>query len=207
MSQSNEIHAVIWDLGGVIVRTHDRSGRARWEKRLGLRLGQLEEIVFRCDTARQATAGQAQVADVWRAVANQLDIPDDELQAFKLDFWSGDQVDYQLIDYIRSLRPQLKTGLLSNAWNDLRHAVEQQWKIADAFDHITISAEVGLAKPDPRIYMLPLEALGVTAQQAVFVDDFKNNIRAAQDVGLHAIQFLNPQQTIDDLEKLLARSN
>ena len=207
MKGSNTIRAVIWDLGGVIVRTHDHTGRARWEKRLGLRPGQLEQIVFTCETAGQAYVGQAQVDEVWRAVTNQLGVPDTERQAIEHDFWSGDRVDYQLVDYVRSLRPHHKTALLSNAWNDLRGLLNDQWKITDAFDQITISAEVGLAKPDPRIYILPLEALGIAAPQAVFVDDFKINILAAQDVGLRTIHFRNPQQAIAELDDLLSGSN
>ena len=206
MGHSLEIQAVIWDLGGVIVRTHDRGGRARWENRLGLRPGQLEQIVFECETAGQAYVGRAHVDDVWRAVTDQLGVPEDERQAIVQDFWSGDRVDFQLVDFIRSLRPRHKTALLSNAWSDLRGFLKDQWKIADAFDHITISAEVGLAKPDPRIYKLPLEGLGISPPQAVFVDDFKINILAAQGAGLRTIHFRNARQTIDDLEKMLSAS-
>ncbi len=207
MGHSSTIEAVIWDLGGVIVRTHDHSGRARWEKRLGLRSGQLQKIVFRCETAAQAYVGRAQVDDVWRAVIDQLGVPESERLSIELDFWSGDRVDYKLVEYIRNLRPLRKTGLISNAWNDMRSSLEDQWKIADAFDHITISSEVGVAKPHPRVFNLTLEELGIDPPQAVFIDDFVINILAAQNVGLCTIQFRNPQQTIAELEELLSGPN
>jgi FMN phosphatase YigB (HAD superfamily) len=58
------------------------------------------------------------------------------------------------------LRPPITT-LLSNAWDNLRGVLEQDWRILDAFDQVIISAEVGLAKPDAPIYQLAVERLGV----------------------------------------------
>lgn len=207
MGQSNEIKAVIWDLGGVIVRTHDRSGRARWEQRLGLNPGKLDEMVFRSEVAGQAYEGKARIEDVWRAVGDRLGVPEDERRALERDFWSGDRVDYELVEYIRSLRANYKTALLSNAWLDLREAITDEWRIADAFDHMTISAEVGMAKPDARIYALPLQALEVAPGQAVFIDDFRINLRAAQGVGLQTIHFLGPGQAMQDLDILLSHAS
>ena len=94
MSQANEIQAVVWDLGGVIVRTHDRSGRKRWEQRLGLEPGKLEKMVFMSDVAGQAYEGKARIKDVWKAVGDQLGVPEDQRAEMERDFWSGDRVDF-----------------------------------------------------------------------------------------------------------------
>jgi putative hydrolase of the HAD superfamily len=93
--------------------------------------------------------------------------------------------------------------MISNAWPNLRHWIENEWCIADAFDHIVISAEVGIAKPDPRIYYLALDGMGVAATEAVFVDDFEKNIHGARAVGMQAIHFRNPKQATSDLQNLL----
>ena len=108
-----------------------------------------------------------------------------------------------LIDYIRALRPRYKTALLSNAWDDLRGVLVDEWGIADAFDELVISAEVGLAKPDARVYLLTLERLGVAPAEAVFVDDFLHNVEGAQAVGIHAIHFQDSNQARTELEALL----
>jgi epoxide hydrolase-like predicted phosphatase len=205
MENAAPIHAVIWDLGGVLLRTHDRRGREQWEQKLGLASRELEKIVFGCDASRQAFVGRAEVEDVWLAVAEQLGVAEDERPQLVQDFWSGDQIEYGLVSFIRQLRPAYKTGLISNAWNPLRSLMEE-WKIADAFDHITISAEIGIAKPDPRIYAHSLEALRVLPQQAIFVDDFKENIAAASQFGLHTVHFIDPQQAIAEVEDLLSQT-
>lgn len=198
------IRAVIWDLGGVLVRTFDRSRRVRWEQQLHLEDGELDRLVFEGDTGRAAALGKAQAADIWRSIQEQFKLSRHESQRLEKDFWAGDRVDQELINLIRSLPPHYKTALLSNAWPDLRHAIENVWGIADAFDEILISAEIGLAKPDPRIYQLALERLGINPEQAVFIDDFQVNIDAAHTLGLHTILFTSSDSTQAKLAGLLA---
>jgi HAD superfamily hydrolase (TIGR01509 family) len=67
-----------------------------------------------------------------------------------------------------------------------------------------ISAEVGLVKPDARIFQMAVERLGVEAWQAVFVDDMQRNVEGAKWVGLHGIHFQNPAQIRHDLDNLLS---
>jgi putative hydrolase of the HAD superfamily len=102
------------------------------------------------------------------------------------------------------LRANYRTGLISNAWREIRQDIENEWRIADAFDDLIISAEVGLAKPDPRIYQLALKGLGVEAGQAIFVDDFLENLEAAFALGMHPVHFRNRTQAQQQVESLLA---
>jgi epoxide hydrolase-like predicted phosphatase len=197
------IKAVIWDLGGVLVRTEDRSAREQWEQRLGLEVGELDAMVFEGKVGRAAALGKAQADDIWRSLGQQLNLDKKELARLREDFWAGDRVDHQLIEKTRALRPHRKTALLSNAWPDLRRALEETWGIADVFDEIIISAEVGFAKPDPRIYQLMLERLTLEAGEVVFIDDFKHNIEAADQLGLNTIHFTNASEVFALLETLL----
>jgi putative hydrolase of the HAD superfamily len=66
-----------------------------------------------------------------------------------------------------------------------------------------ISAEVGIVKPDPRIFRLTIERLGVEANQAIFVDDMFRNVEGAKLVGLSVVHFQNPRQMRLDLERLM----
>jgi glucose-1-phosphatase len=197
------IRAVIFDLGGVINRTEDRGPRARLAERAGISYDELNKLVFDTDSAIKATLGRLTTREHFEIVRQNLDIPAEELSAVESHFWGGDKIDLELVDYIRSLRPRYRTGLLSNAWDDLRHYLENEWKIADAFDEIVISAEVGIAKPDARIYQITLERLGVTPQEAIFVDDYPDNIEGASQLGIHSIHFQNREQAKLAIEGLL----
>ncbi len=197
------IRAIIWDLGGVLVRTEDYAPREKLARRLGLERLALEELVFSGESGRRAQFGEILLAEHWQNLRHHFGLTQDQIIAFETEFWGGDVVDYELIDYIRSLRPQYKTGLLSNAFSDLRHYITERWKFADAFDEILVSSEVGLMKPDARIYQKILERLGVSAAQSVFIDDFAHNVAGAQRAGLQAIQFRSAAQVRSDLATLL----
>jgi epoxide hydrolase-like predicted phosphatase len=194
--------AVFFDLGGVLVRTEYQAPRQHLAERLNMEYEDLVKLVFDSPTGHKASLGQISAKEHWLTVLRRMRKPESELDAVHEEFFGGDIVDRDLIEYIRSLRPRYKTGLISNAWDDLREYITRQ-KFADAFDHMVISAEVGLAKPDARIYHLALEKLGVQPEEAVFVDDFSENIDAARAVGMAAIHFRDPQKARAKLERLL----
>jgi len=198
-----EIEAVFWDLGGVIVRTEDRTKRERWEQRLGMEPRQLDRLIFGGEMGRKAALGKVSADEVWEWVRQELDLSQNEGQQLTRDFWQGDDLDLELVGYIRGLRARFQTGLISNAWLELREQLEDHWRIDDAFDDLVISAEVGLAKPDPAIYSLALNRLNVSADRSVFVDDFENNIATAAEIGIHAVQFISPIQAIADVNRLI----
>lgn len=203
MPDHSAIRAVIWDLGGVLVRTEDYTPRDSLAARLGLDRMGLEGVVFSGDSGDRAQRGEIEYELHWHNVSRLLNQPPETIPELQDAFWGGDVVDRELIEAIRSLRPRYKTGLLSNAFSDLRRFVTQVWQFADIFDELIISAEVGLVKPDPRIYQLAVSRLGVKPDEAVFIDDFAHNVAGAQAVGLHAIQFLNRQQVLEDLHIIL----
>jgi epoxide hydrolase-like predicted phosphatase len=199
------IRAVIFDFGGVLVRTEDPAPRDRLAERLGFSSAELSRIIFEGESAILATVGQMTTAAHWEVVRQMLKLSAEELPNVPLEFWGGDQLDEDLIRFLRALRPRYKTALLSNAWDDLRLVIEERWKIADAFDEIFISAELGLAKPDPRLYQQVLDRLAVQPAEAVFVDDFPENVEGARAAGMQAIQFRAREQALEELGKVLDR--
>ena len=159
-------------------------------------------LVFESETSRKASIGAIGEGEHWAALMRRLKRPASEAKAIREEFFAGDIVDRALLDFIRSLRPRLKTGVISNAWNDLRAYIERQ-KFEDAFDGLTISAEVGVMKPKAEIYLLALKQLGVSPSEALFVDDFIENVEGAQAVGMSAVHFTDPEQAIQQVKKYL----
>ena len=183
------IKALIFDFGGVLVRTEDWSIRRQWETRLGLAERALDAAVFNSEVARRASRGEQTVAEVWADVARALQLDDAQLDECRRDFWAGDKLDVGLIALIQSLRPRYQTAILSNAWSDARDTFTRLFNLDQAFDQLIISAEEGITKPDPRVYRLAAERLGVEPSQAVFVDDFIENVEGARAVGMAAIHY------------------
>ena len=197
------IRAVVWDLGGVILRTMDWSLRSQWEDRLGLPRMQLTRLVFESDVSRRATIGQATDNDVWQSLADALNLDPSARDQLRRDYFARDQIDSTLMAFIRALRSRVRVGMITNAWPDVRRYLVNEFKIADAFDPLIVSAEVGLAKPDPRIYQLALKRLGVQPAEAVFVDDFEDNVAGARWAGMQAVHFTSATQAIAALRTLL----
>lgn len=195
------VRAVLFDLGGVILRTEYEAPRQHLAGRLGMEYEDLVRLVFESETSRKASLGTIREEEHWQAVANKLKHPQ-EAHAIKDEFFAGDTLDHALLDFLRSLRPRVKTGLISNAWSGLRQYILDH-RFEDAFDHMVISAEVGVVKPDPRIYQMALEQIGVSPDEAVFVDDFIENVEGAQAVGMSAIHFKGSQETIQQIKRLL----
>ena len=197
------IRAVFFDLGGVIVRTEFQAPRQRLAERLGMEYDDLVKIVFDSDSGYKATMGEISSDEHWASVIQRLKRPASELLAIRDEFFAGDIVDRALLDYLRSLRGKYKTGLISNAWGDLRDFIVKE-KFDDAFDRMIISAEVGAAKPEAKIFQIALEQLGVRPNEAVFVDDFLINIEGCEKVGIKGIHFKDPGFALQQLKKLLS---
>lgn len=199
------ICAVFFDFGGVIQRTEFQAPRQQLAQRYNMDYDDIDKLVFGGgpnSTAARASIGEIDVRDHWKAIAKRLRIKESEIAEFESEFFAGDVLDMSIISYLRSLRPRFKTGLISNAWSDMRDYLVRK-KIDDTFDTLTISAEVGIAKPEAKIYHLALEQAQVKANEAVFVDDMPANIEACQQVGMKGILFKDPQEAMDQLKRLL----
>ena len=196
------IKAVFFDLGGVIVRTEYQAPRQHLAERLGMEYEDIVKIVFESPSSVKASVGEISAKQHWANVTKRLRRPPTETQAIRDEFFAGDIVDREIVEFLRSLRPRYFVGLISNAWPDLREYIVSQ-KFDDAFDHMVISGEVGVIKPEARIYQLALEQAGVSPNEAVFVDDFRENVEGCQAVGMHGIHFRDPYKTMIELKILL----
>ena len=184
-----QIKAVIFDVGGVLVRTEDRTPRRRLEEQYGLQPGEAEFLVYNSESGRQAQRGEISAAALWRSIQARFGLDDAALADFRRQFWGGDRLNAPLLALVRALRPRYQTAIISNAMDDLLPTLTHAYPMADAFDLIVGSAEERVMKPDALIFERTLARLGRQPQEAVFVDDFAHNIAAAQALGLHTIHF------------------
>ena len=196
------IRAVFFDFGGVLMRTEFQAPRQHLAERFKLDYDDIDRIVFGSESARRASVGEITEEAHWLEVLKRLKRPASEIKSFSDEFFGGDIMDHNLVEYIRSLRGRIQTGLISNAWSGLREFITKE-KIIDIFDTVIISAEVGVVKPEAKIYDIALEQAKVSAKEAVFVDDMKVNIEACEKVGMKGILFKDPNETMDQLNRIL----
>jgi epoxide hydrolase-like predicted phosphatase len=196
------IKAVFFDLGGVILRTEFQAPRQHLAERLGMEYEDLVKLVFDSPSSIRSSLGEISDKEHWAQVTRRLKRPASETETIRAEFFAGDVVDLEIVEFLRSLRPRTFVGLISNSWPDLRDYITRQG-FADAFDCMVISGEVGVMKPEARIYQIALEQAGVRPSEAVFVDDIYENIQGCEKVGIKGIQFKDPESTLTQLKSLL----
>jgi epoxide hydrolase-like predicted phosphatase len=115
--------------------------------------------------------------------------------------FAGMKPDQPMIDSLRHARAGgIRTGLISNSWGRGRYDRDA---FGELFDGVVISGEVGLHKPQPEIFQLGAERIGLAPADCVFVDDLRENCAGAEAVGMTAVLHRDTDETLARLEELL----
>jgi putative hydrolase of the HAD superfamily len=116
---------------------------------------------------------------------------------------AGAQPDPVMIAAVRAAKQAgVRTGLVSNSWGTRRYPRDL---LADLFDGVVISGEEGTRKPDPRMYELGAERIGLPPEACVYVDDLPFNLEPAAALGMATVHHVDAGTTIAELERLLGR--
>jgi putative hydrolase of the HAD superfamily len=111
----------------------------------------------------------------------------------------------EMVEALTRVKAKFKTGCITNNLpaNAIGSHSGRSLYVAEVmalFDHIIESAKIGLRKPDPRIYRMMVEKLGVDPKRCVYLDDLGVNLKPARDMGMTTIKVLNAPQAIAELE-------
>lgn len=199
------IKALIVDFGGVLTTSIWPAFEAFCSAE-GLDKDRVREL-FRSDPdaladLRALERGDLAPEEFEPLFAGHLGIPD-RAEGLIERLFSGLAPDEEMIEAVRAARSGgLLTGLISNSWGRTTYDDDL---IAELFDVVVISGDVGLHKPQPEIYLLACERLGVEPQEAVFVDDLRENCEGAEAVGMAAVLHRGSARTRGVLERALGR--
>ncbi len=205
---STPIQAVIWDFGGVI-STSPFDAFTAYERQHGLPVDFLRSINARnhLDNAwarferSEINLDSFDAAFAAESAALGHAVPGRDVIALLRG-----TVRPQMVEALRRLRPRLKIGLITNnvASPGTEH-VEPTGRdaILGLFHHVIESAKLGLRKPDPRIYALMSDALGVAPVHTVFLDDLGVNLKPARALGMHTIKVGDPDVALQQLQALV----
>jgi putative hydrolase of the HAD superfamily len=117
--------------------------------------------------------------------------------------FAGSKLNRLMVAGVRRLHADgVRTGLVSNSWGTRRYPQEL---IADLFDGIVISGDEGFRKPDPRMYELGAERIGVAPGDCIFVDDLEFNLDPARELGMAVVHHTSAAETLPELDRLLGR--
>jgi putative hydrolase of the HAD superfamily len=194
--------AVLWDFGGVISTSPFESFN-RYEDAHGLprdfirglnatnsdtnawacfERGELDRdgFVLRFEEEARLAGGRLDA----RAVLNML----------------GGEIRPEMVQAVRRCHAVMKTALLTNNFISEGEGRPEFGGLLDSFDVIIESSKSGLRKPDPRVYRLACEHLGIEPPEAIFLDDLGVNLKPARAMGITTIKVLSADQALADLE-------
>jgi glucose-1-phosphatase len=201
---ATRIKAIIFDMGGVILRTNDETPRKELAECLGISFEKLKEEVFSSDMAIKSEEGLIDKYDLWKFILKSHGHQDlVKAQEYDEKFWSGDSLDQELLDYIKNLKKQFALGMISNAFKGAREWIESHYHFTQLFDYSVFSYELKIRKPDSRIYQFVCRKLKVQPREAIFVDDMLDNVEGAKKAGLFGIQYFGPNQLKHDIKQIL----
>jgi epoxide hydrolase-like predicted phosphatase len=195
-----DLRALLVDWGGVMTTNLFASFRAFCEQE-GLEPDALREAFRSNGEARELLIafeeGRMEEVDFEPQLANLLEV--EPLNLIDRMF-AGSSLDPLMVAAVRATHDAgIRTGLISNSWGVRRYPREL---MAEIFDGIVISGELGMRKPAPRIYELGAEEIGVAPAACVFVDDLPFNLTPARELGMTTIHHVRTDETIAELERL-----
>jgi putative hydrolase of the HAD superfamily len=198
------IRAVLFDMGGVLELTPPTGWEQRWERELELAPGDIRRRLE--PEWRGGSLGTVSEDEVSAAFVRELGLSAEQLERFLADLWEEylGAANRELIDWFAAQRPLRRTGIVSNSFVGAREREQERYGFEDLTDTIVYSHEVGVGKPDPAIYLMACERLGVAPEEAVFLDDVQRSVDGARAVGISAVLYRDNAQAIGELEALLA---
>jgi putative hydrolase of the HAD superfamily len=195
------IKAIIFDFGRVISAQKPSSLFRSYEDELGLEPGTINFIMFDSEAWQEALVGRKTVEEFWYEIGPELGLNSgDEVDVFRHRYHADEAINEGVLDLIHRLHGNYKLAVLSNSPPGLAQWLSD-WKLLNFFEVVFCSGDEGIAKPDPNAFELTLERLGVEPDEAVFIDDTREHVEAAQKLGLQGILFT----AAEELEKELAR--
>jgi putative hydrolase of the HAD superfamily len=201
MDTSPTIRLIVSDFGGVICTYDYRIFCRRLASRTGRSAEEIYELVYTGDLHGAFESGRLTGPTFYRGLMERLgaDVPYDEFFQMYGDIFTEIA---GTCDLLRRLHTRYPLYLLSDT-NEIHFGyVKKTVDIVGLFRECVVSYEVGVMKPDPRIYAEVLRRSGLPAGACVFVDDRAPNVEGARRVGMHAILFQSPDQVAVELIRL-----
>ena len=204
------VQAVIWDFGGVLT-TSPFEAFNRFETERGLPKDFIRQVnSTNPDTNAWALFERSDITlaefdDMFAKEATALGGSVTGREVVSL--LSGD-IRPEMVTALKRCKEKFTVGCITNnvsagegagmARTEAKAAVVSE--VMSLFDHVIESSKIGIRKPDPRIYEMACETLGVEASQSVYLDDLGINLKPAKALGMTTIKVLNAEQALTDLE-------
>jgi len=192
------IKALIFDFGGVFDNGNGFSGfKDRYAGKFDLTPEEFRSVLMKF--WRPARLSEISCQEFWDGIVGDLGCKPEYIKSLLREYVVYNK---EMVEFVRSLKGRYKLAILSNHISDWFESSIGELGLEDVFDVIVTSYEVGMAKPDKKIYVETARRLCVKPEECVFIDDQENNIPPAEELGMKAILFRDNGQLKKELREL-----
>lgn len=202
------IKAVVFDIGGVLERVDDLSWLEPWGRRVGITVDEIGHRLSPFEMDDLIATGRLREAEFRARYADVLELDDAGADVFMAQMWDWycGELDQEMHDFAAALGPAYRTAILSNSADGARREEQVRYGFEQLVDLVVYSHEVGLAKPDPRIYRHTERELGLAPHEIVFVDDTELVVESARACGWRVVHHRgDTARTIAEVGDVLGR--
>lgn len=198
------IAAVLFDFGGVILQHMDGIDHRAVESRAGVPPGTLGRCLYQESRYHEAYVGRCTVEEWLESVREAMRrLAGPKAEALYQAFQQAEHpLNGEVLGLVSRLRPRYRTGVISNTIPGLERRLREELGIAHLFDVVVGSGDLGVAKPQPEIYLEAARALNLPPERCVFIDDTEPLAQGARVVGMRGLRFLSLPRLVADLRAL-----
>jgi HAD superfamily hydrolase (TIGR01549 family) len=204
-ADDNGIRAIFFDFGGVILEGFDGVDHAAIEAEFGLESKVLRRWVYRESRWNDHQIGECTL-DEWHdsiREAMKAGGMGERTEALLKRFVDAERmVNHEMVGLIQRLHGRYTLGIISNTVPGMMERLRRLLDFVDLFDIVVGSGDLGIAKPDPGIYLHAVKLAGMSPEQSVFTDDRADLAEAARAVGMHGFHFTGYERFVEDLRSV-----
>ena len=194
-----KIKNLIFDVGGVIILTK-KVDFSKFDKMFSLRAGTMEKIVRTCFSKKMTDKDFDEKSFFEENFSHLLSWTD--YQKILERIYKTEKTNKPLLNWIKKKKKTYKMFLLTNNTAALKPLLKEKFKIDHLFNFVFNSAEIGLAKPDPKLFEYLLKKIKTSPRECLFIDDKPENIEVARKIGFLSILFENNKKFLTKMREL-----
>lgn len=192
--------AVIFDWGGVCCSAGEHFSNPLMLEQVAMTSEQMSDASKSIE--KEFYTGRISESEFWNQIINKYHLKGISEEQLRQSYFDSYKIYPQMIDAINETRKNHRVALLSNLASDMAGRIKKLHNVDNMFEIKVFSYELGVMKPDSKIYLHILEKLQLKPNDCLFIDDSKANIEAAEKLGISTIYFRTPEQTIQELKRM-----
>jgi putative hydrolase of the HAD superfamily len=195
------LRGLIIDIGGVLAHAWDDKPVAAWETRFRMSRQEIVSAIYSGNDDHVLVSKMSE--DDWWAVVRERLVTPDDAEALRAAVEASQVWDDQLVAFLRDIKGTTRTAILSNAWQS-QFTRMVTLGLGDLVDHIVLSCDIGVAKPDADAFRITLERLATPHADTLFVDDTPGHVEVARSLGIAGHLHTDATSTIGAIRDFLS---